>query len=65
MDLDHELLSYFLTEDIIQNPVPYHPLLLLLDDHSIHFEPKSLQVAKYNNIVMFCLSHTTHVYANH
>ena len=65
MDLDHELLSYFLTQYIIQNAVPYRPLLLLLDDHSMHFEPKSLQVAKYNNIRIFCLSHTTHVYANH
>ena len=33
------MFSYFLTEDIIQNAVPYRPLLLLLDPQSMHFEP--------------------------
>ena len=61
--VDHELFSYFLTEHFIQNAVPHYPLLLLLDGHSTHFEPKSLQVAKDNNIVIFCLlPHSTHVY---
>ena len=60
--VDHELFSYFLTEHLIQNAVPHRPLLLLLDGHSTHFEPKSLQVAKDSNIVIFCLPpHTTHV----
>ena len=36
--------------------------VLLLDSYSKYFEPKSLQVAKDNDIVIFCLSpHTTHV----
>ena len=63
--VDHELFSYFLTEDITQNAVPYRPQLLLLDSHSTRFEPKSLQVAKDNNTVIFYLSHTTHIYAYH
>ena len=63
--VDHELFSYFLTEDITQNAVPYRPQLLLLDGHSMCFEPKSLQVAIDNNTVIFYLPHTTHIYANH
>ena len=60
--VDHELFSFFLTEHFMANAVPHHPLLLLLDGHSTHFEPKSLQIAKDNNIVIFCLPpHTTHV----
>ena len=60
--VDHELFSYFLTKHFIQNAMPHCPLLLLLDGHSTHFEPKSLQVAKDDNIVIFCLPpHTTHV----
>ena len=60
--VDHDLFSFFLTEHFIENAVPRRPLLLLLDGHSTHFEPKSLQVAKDNNIVIFCLPpHTTHV----
>ena len=59
--VDHELFSYFLAQDITQNALPYHPQLLLLDGHSMHFEPKSLQVAKDNNTVIFYLPHTTHI----
>ena len=60
--VDHELFSFFLIEHFMVNAVPHRPLLLLLDGHSTHFEPKSLQVAKDNNIVIFCLPpHTTHV----
>ena len=44
-----------LTENFIANAVPHRPLLLLLDDHSTHFESKPLQVAKDNSIVIFCL----------
>ena len=37
------------------------PLLLLLDGHSSHFEPKSLHFAKDNDIIIFCIPpHTTH-----
>ena len=37
------------------------PLLLLLDGHSSHFEPQSIQFAKENGIFTFCLPpHTMH-----
>ena len=44
------------------NVVSRRPILLLLDGHSTHFELRSLQFAKENNIIIFCLPpHTTHV----
>lgn len=65
--IDHELFSSFLTEHFMVNAVPHRPLLLLLDGHSTHFEPKSLQMAKDNNIIIFCLPphrRILHTYAN-
>ena len=61
--VDHELFSFFLTAHFMTNALPYRPLLLLLDGHSTHFEPKSLELARKNQIIVFCLPpHTTHVY---
>ena len=38
----------------------YHPLLLLMDGHSSHYEPSSVELAKENGIILFCLPpHTT------
>ena len=52
----------FLTKHFMVNAVSFHPLLLLLDGHSTHFEPKSLEFARKNKIIVFCLPpHTTHV----
>ena len=60
--IDQGLFFYFLTEHFMTNAVSHRPLLLLLDGHSTHFEPKSLQFARDNNIIIFCLPpHTTHV----
>lgn len=43
------------------NAVSQRPLLLLLDGHSSHFEPKTIQFAKDNDVVIFVLPpHTTH-----
>ena len=45
----------------MQNAVSQRPLLLLLDGHSSHFEPNSIQFAKDNQVIIFCLPpHTTH-----
>ena len=52
--VDHQLFSSFLIEHFITNAVSYRPLLLLLDGHSTHFEPKSLDLAKKHKIVVFC-----------
>ena len=59
--IDQELFYRFLTEHFMANVVSRRPILLLLDGHSTHFELRSLQFAKENNII-FCLPpHTTHV----
>ena len=59
--VDQELFYLWLKEHFLENAVSRHPLLLLLDGHSSHFEPQSIQFAKENGIVIFCLPpHTTH-----
>ena len=59
--VDQELFYLWLKEHFLENAVSRRPLLLLLDGHSSHFEPQSIQFAKENGIVIFCLPpHTTH-----
>ena len=59
--VDQELFHIWLKEHFLTNAVAQRPLLLLLDGHSSHFEPQSIQFAKDNEIVIFCLPpHTTH-----
>ena len=41
--------------------VSSRPLLLILDGHSTHYQPSTVQFAKDNQIIMFCLPpHSTH-----
>ena len=59
--IDQELFHFWLKEHFLTNAVARRPLLLLLDGHSSHFEPSTIQFAKDNNIVIFVLPpHTTH-----
>ena len=59
--VDQELFYYWLKEHFLENAVSQRPLLLLLDGHSSHFEPCSIQFAKDNEVIIFCLPpHTTH-----
>ena len=46
--VNNELFSFFLTKHFMENAVSFRPLLLLLDGHSTHFEPKSLELARKN-----------------
>ena len=58
--VDQELFHYWL-KDHLSNAVSQRPLLLLLDGHSSHFEPQSIEFTKDNQIIIFCLPpHTTH-----
>ena len=60
--ITRELFFYWLEKHFLQNAVVYHPILLLLNGHSSHFELKTIQLARQNNMIMFCLPpHTTHV----
>lgn len=59
--VDQELFCIWLDEHFLPNAVAQRPLLLLLDGHSSHFEPQCIQLAKDNDIIVFCLPpHTTH-----
>ena len=57
--VDHELFSFFLTEHFMTHAVSHRPLL---DGHSTHFEPWSLEFSAKHDAIIFCLPpHTTHV----
>ena len=43
--VDQELFYFWLKEHFIPNAVSERPLLLILDGHSSHFEPTSIQYA--------------------
>ena len=59
--VDQELFYFWLKVHFIPNAISQRPLLLLLDGHSSHFEPGTIQHARDNNIIIFCLPpHTTH-----
>ena len=59
--VDQELFKFWLKEHFLANAVGHRPLLLLLDGHSSHFEPSTIEFAKENEVVICCLPpHTTH-----
>ena len=59
--VDQGLFYSWLKNHFLPNAASHRPLLLLLDGHSSHFEPKSIEFARENNIIIFCLPpHTTH-----
>lgn len=59
--VDQELFNYWLKEHFLENAVSHRPLLLLLDGHSSHFEPNTIEFAKKEGVIICCLPpHTTH-----
>ena len=57
---DQELFLHWLRH-FLKYANPGRPLLLLLDGHSSHFELVSIELAKEQNVIIFCLPpHTTH-----
>ena len=59
--IDKELFHFWLKDHFLLNVVSRRPLLLLLDGHSSHFEPATIEFAKENDIIIFVLPpHTTH-----
>lgn len=58
---DQELFFFWLQEHFLSNVVSHRPLLLLLDGHSSHFEPGTIEYAREKDVIIFCLPpHTTH-----
>ena len=57
---DQELFRHWLKDHFLKHAVAARPLLLLLDGHSSHYEPQSIELAKENDVIIFCLPpHTT------
>ena len=57
---DQELFRHWLQNHFLKYAVPGRPLLLLLDGHSSHYEVRSVEIAKEEGVILFCLPpHTT------
>ena len=58
--MDQELYKHWFQDPFLKYAVPTRPLLLLMDGHSSHYEPSSMELAKNNDLILFCLPpHTT------
>ena len=58
--MDQELFKHWFQDHFLKYAVPTRPLLLLMDGHSSHYEPSSVELAKNNDVILFCLPpHTT------
>ena len=56
-----ELFESWLCEHFLKHAVSERPLLLLLDGHSTHYQPRLIRYARDNQIILLCLPpHTTH-----
>ena len=56
-----DLFESWLTDHFLIHAVGARPLLLLLDGHSTHYQPRVVQDARKKGVVMLCLlPHTTH-----
>ena len=58
--VDQELLYFWLKEHFLSSAVSRRPLLLLLDGHSSHFEPSTIEFAKKYDIIFCIPPHTMH-----
>ena len=61
--VDSELFKGWLSEHFFSYAVSARPLLLLLDGHSLHYQPQLIDIeyARVFGVIMFCLPpHTTH-----
>ena len=58
--MDQELFRHWLKDHFLKYAVSGQPLLFLQDGHSSHYEPRSVEIAKEEEIIHFCLPpHTT------
>ena len=51
--IDQELFNFWLTDHFLPNAPSHRPILLILDGHSSHFEPYSIQFAREHEVVIF------------
>ena len=59
---DMGLFGYWMDKLFLPNIPPVRPVLLLLDGHSSHYEPDTIDLAANQGVIVLCLPpHTTHV----
>ena len=49
------IFKHWFQDHFLEYAVPTRPLLLLIDGHSSHYEPSSVELAKNNDVILFCL----------
>jgi len=52
---DQELFKHWLKDHFLKYSVASRPLLLLLDGHSLHYEPASVEFTRESGVILFCL----------
>ena len=58
--MDQKLFRHWLKDHFLKYAVASRLLLLLMDGHSSHYESSSVELAKENDVILFCLPpHTT------
>lgn len=56
-----ELFKGWFSDHFLKHVVSAHLVLLLLDEHSSHYNPEAVRLAKENDVILFTLvPHTTH-----
>ena len=59
--INSDLFESWFHEHFLPNAVNDRPLLLLLDGHSTHYQPKTIRIAREHDVLILCLlPHTTH-----
>ena len=60
--IDTDLFELWFNNHFLTHAVSSRPLLLILDGHKTHYQPKVCQEAKKRKVIIFCLPpHSTHV----
>ena len=60
--IDRDLFNHWFTSHFLAYAPPVRPLLLLLDGHSSHFNPSTIERAAAEDIIIFCLPpHSSHL----
>ncbi len=59
--IDSELFNFWFLKHFLLYAPPTRPILLLMDGHSTHFNPVTIEYAAEHQIIMFCLPpHSSH-----
>ena len=60
--MDSDLFHQWFTTHFLSYVPPSRPILLLLDGHSTHFNPSTIEIAAKEKVIVFCLPpHSSHL----